>query len=374
MVARQEGEVDVVLVWLERAVDGTAAGQHLRGTQARFAEVGSVGKVLIVADRTTGDGRERLVSKLARLLSLALRAASLARPGRLMFGRHHPLMLPIVLLWRLVGGRVILSVQGSLDAPSNEYPLLGASKLLRMVSRASTKIANGVVVGAPPLEAQVRSEMLRSTTPVCVLPNGVFVDEMRTAGRSARPMDQRYVIFVGNLARWQGVDVMVEAIDHPNWPKGIPLVVVGDGVETERVRAHPGVIYLGRQPAIEAARWYAHAECSLSLQRGGSAVGAQGYWPFKMIESAAVGVPVVCSDAKGLPEAAQSLGNAIVVPDGDGAACARAVAQICTHSTLQSDLGSMGRANAPLYDWAAGGAVLAKLINTVVYAESDRRD
>ena len=50
----------------------------------------------------------------------------------------------------------------------------------------------------------------------------------------------RFVSFIGTLARWQGINTVIDALGRPAWPADVALVVVGDGVMAEtRPRARP---------------------------------------------------------------------------------------------------------------------------------------
>lgn len=356
----------VTVCWIERATDGTAAGQHLRGTLVRLRAGSAVQIDAVVADRASADGREGTLRKFARIAGLLLRAMSHARRGRVLVARHHPLLLPAVLWWRLIGGTVVLSVQGSLDDVANEYPGIGATKWLRSFSVACTKRAHVLIAGAPVLMQHIKSEMAHDDTPVIALPNGVFVDELAAAGRAVAPQTDPYVVFVGNLASWQGVDVMVEATEAPDWPTDVELVVVGDGVERSLLDGHERVRALGRLPSSEAAIWYAHSYCAISMKTAVGDVGSHGYWPFKLIESAAVGVPIVCSDARGMREAAERLGNAVVVPDRDSVACASAVRRLFENADLRSTLVERGRISVAEFDWVAGADVLVDAIRLAI--------
>lgn len=350
----------VVVVWFERAIDGTAAGAHLRGTLARLNAIEELTISRIVSDTQSSDGRERYLRKAARLTLLTLKAVVAARRRRLLFARYHPLMLPVVCLWRLVGGRVVLSVQGAPDTAINEHPWVRRIGLFRFTSRATSKLAHGIVVGAPTIEDLVRAEMLGRNSSLISVPNGVFIEDYDAAAATPRPQVDRYAVFIGNLATWQGVDTMVAAARLPTWPHGVELVVIGDGVERSKVQDAENVTWLGRLASPEARRWLVHAEFALSLQKSDAAVAVHGFWPFKVIESAAAGVPVICSDAHGLAEAAERLGNAILIRSNDPPAAASAASKLADSPQLRAELGARGRESAAAYAWSAAAPRLAE--------------
>lgn len=356
-----------IVFWMERAVDGSAAGAHLRGTLARLKAIDAVSVRSVIADRQSEDGAEGYVRKVFRLARLMLHGAAAARRGRLLIARSHPLILPVALVWRATGGRVILSVQGSLDDfGGNEYPWLKDSRLFRRLAGLSNKSANGLIAGAPVLEDHIRAEMLGKHAHLVSIPNGVFVDELAAARDTERPMPAPYAVFVGNLASWQGIATMIEATSSPYWPADLPLVVIGDGSEASVVRSAAHVKWLGRLPSAEASRWLAHSYCALALKRSDTPVGRHGYWPFKLIESAAVGVPMVCSDARGMSEAAQELGHGIVVEAQNAEAAARAILALWEDPVRRSELAESGMRNVAEHDWAAGAPRLEHIIGLVM--------
>jgi glycosyltransferase involved in cell wall biosynthesis len=355
----------VSVVWMERAADGTAAGAHLRGTLARLDAL-PVEVSGIIADRHSEDGRESYARKIWRLIRLSAQGMREARRDRVLVARYHPLMSPVVIWWRLRGGGVILSVQGTLDSASdNEYPWLKGSRLYRKLAAAPAKMAHGLIAGAPTIERHVREEMLGKTATLVSIPNGVFVDDIQRSRETDRPMAKPYAVFVGNLAKWQGIDTLVSAFRSDSWPEGLALVVVGDGSERALVEHEDGIHWTGRLPSDEARRWLAHAVCAFSVQRADVEVAKHGYWPFKLIESAAAGVPMICSDAPGLPEAAANLGHAVVVAAHDAEATARAAARLWSSPDLRVDLARRGEERAGRYDWRTGAVALGELIALV---------
>ena len=353
-------------MWMERAVDGSAAGAHLRGTVVRLQAIQGVSIERVIADTAAADGREPYLTKGKRLLLLILSGMLAARRGRVLVARAHPLMFAVVLLWKLVGAKVVLSVQGSLDdVGENEYRWLAKSRLFRSYSVASTRIADGVIAGAPVLYEHIRDHMIGRKTILVSIANGVFLEEFGAARSTPRPMKNPYAVFVGNLASWQGVETMTLAVAEPSWPPNLPLVVVGDGTERHRVANRTGIIWLGRLPSAEAARWLAHAYCAFSLKRSDSAVGAHGYWPFKLIESAAAGVPIICSNAKGMEEGARQLGHAVVVQAESPSAAAEAVRDLYEDNKARARLAENGLENVEQFAWDAGAPALAELLKAV---------
>lgn len=141
-------------------------------------------------------------------------------------------------------------------------------------------------------------------------------------------------------------------------------MIVGDGALRDNVTqtTSRNVVWVGRKPSVEARQWLKHATCSLSLKRSDTDTGRNGYWPFKLIESAAVGTPIVSSDAIGMATSAEELGHAIVVPSQDAEAAAKAVAKIVSNPDLRKDLSDRGLVTVKRYDWRANAEKLGEVL------------
>jgi glycosyltransferase involved in cell wall biosynthesis len=152
------------------------------------------------------------------------------------------------------------------------------------------------------LAARIVSEMGVPRDKILVVPNGVDVHRFDPARvstpRSARPFT---VLFLGSLAAWQGVDVLLRAASIV---KDVHITIAGDGPErsalgslaatlglTERVR------FLGRVAPDDVPALIAGADICYS---GHSAFRS----PLKLYEYMAMGRPVISS---AVPDARQAL-------------------------------------------------------------------
>lgn len=352
----------ITVLWIERAIDGTAASSHLRGTLARLRAV-DMGPENVIADTLSSDGAEPALLKLRRIAGLFARGMAKARPNAVLISRFHPLLLPVLWWWKARGGRSVLLVQGSLDdigASGNSH--IARLRIVRAISILTLRYADRLVVGAPTIHKHIQSFVPNKM--VASIPNGVFIDDFATMAACATPHPGPFAVYVGNFASWQGIEHMVGATKSREWPAGLPLVVIGDGFDRKVVEEAQSerLIWLGRLPSAEARIWLANAVCAISLKRSDTPTGQHGYWPFKLIESAAVGTPIVSSDAPGMPEAAQQLGHAIVVKAQDAEQAAIAVAAIHGDPALRAQLSRKGLENVRAFDWLAEAGSLAEII------------
>jgi len=129
------------------------------------------------------------------------------------------------------------------------------------------------------------------------IPNGVDVQKMRSFVRaSARPLEQRYALFVRKLAHNKGAGVLVDIVARAKL--GMPLVIIGDGPERRHVledatRAGVDVKLLDWLDREEVFRWLGHA--SFLIFPSG--------WPEPLsrvlLEASALGVPIAAMNTGG---------------------------------------------------------------------------
>ncbi len=221
------------------------------------------------------------------------------------------------------------------------------ARLWARLNSVTLRQADGVVTVTEGLADTLRP-LLRHGTPLRVIPNGVNSPEVTESGA---PSEWPYAVFIGNLATWQGIDLMLAATRHPAWPTELRLVVIGDGSQAERVASEAGLIVVpqGRLPRHEAMVWLEGAEFAFSLQDPDSPAAVGGYWPYKILEAAAYGVPTITSDARGLPEMATVLGSTIVCGYGDVAAVAEAAARLMGDRPLRERLRGRGDETSCLF-------------------------
>jgi glycosyltransferase involved in cell wall biosynthesis len=151
----------------------------------------------------------------------------------------------------------------------------------------------------------------------------------------------------------KGIRFLVEAVAQlkPRFPQ-LKLVLAGDGFERpELVRLAEergianAVTFLGWVPNAELPDYYRAAAVSVvpSLEEGFGIPAA---------EAMGCEVPVVATDAGGLPEVVEHGVTGLVVPRGDTGALAEAIASLLTDPDRRRRMGVAGRERAlRLFDW-----------------------
>jgi glycosyltransferase involved in cell wall biosynthesis len=188
--------------------------------------------------------------------------------------------------------------------------------LYRRVGTAPYRLADAVLVrslsygrAAPSLQGVPEARWR-------ILPNGIDPAAFRPSG-PATPGD--YLLFVGRLVPYKGVEVLLRALSRMAAPP--PLLVVGDGPLRGRLEALAGqlgvaVRFLGRVGDGDLPALYRGARLTVL-----PSVTGQEAFGISLIESMACGTPVVASALPGVAEVAQVGG--LLAPPGDADALAR---------------------------------------------------
>jgi glycosyltransferase involved in cell wall biosynthesis len=189
---------------------------------------------------------------------------------------------------------------------------------------------------------------------ITVIANGANTDLFRPIERIGEP----FVTFFGGLTSWHGVDLMLDALRHPNWPAGVQLLIIGAGVQQhlvqDAVQSGLPVRWLGYRPQEQIPELIAGAIAGLipiTNPRGRSSTGVS---PLKLYETLACGIPVIATDLPGQAEVVRAGDCGIVIPCDDAAALAAAVATCAADPDAARAMGRRGAAFVRAeHSWAA---------------------
>ena len=356
------GGVPLTLVWVERTADSTAAGAHLRGTLARLTD--SRFRIRIFTEEDAGP---RWMPEPGRKLWRILRVvgpARLARPEGVLLARWSPFIALISRRWLRRGLPTLLFVQGNLDDLYEANPWTRRFSWITTLATESIRDASYIVTPSEGLADWAAEHRPDGRAAITVIPNGVdvamFEGERAAAALETAPA---HVLFFGNMARWQGIDTVLAALQDPRWPADLELRFIGDGQLAGRVQACDDrrVRFLGRLPKSEVARAAARAEITLATRHDDPA-SATGVSPFKIIESAAAGTPCIVTRVPGQAELAQDIGGSVLIPPDDPPALAEAVARLHADPALRAQLAADGVRGSKAYDWSEGEAALTGIV------------
>lgn len=141
---------------------------------------------------------------------------------------------------------------------------------------------------------------------VIYIPNAVDSTRLPKDAEVLRP---NQVVFVGRLSREKGIDCLIEAAQILG---DVNFVVVGDGPERPKLEKaqKSNLVFLGPQPWTRTISLIRGSKCLVlpSLQEG---------LPTVILESMAVGTPVVASRVGGIPEIITHGTNGLLIEPGD---------------------------------------------------------
>ena len=187
--------------------------------------------------------------------------------------------------------------------------------------------------------------------PSVILPNPVDLELFRVTSRSARPIGPHLVV-TRNLEPIYDIDTALHTLQRllPDLPAA-RLTIAGDG--DERPRLEQLALDLGLRECVrftgllsreEIARLYESADVMLNTSRVDNLPGS-------ILEALASGLPVVSTNAGGIPYLVRDRETALLVPPGDPQAMARAVCELVSEPELANALRERGLQLVRQYAW-----------------------
>ncbi|MBX3638598.1 MAG: glycosyltransferase [Rubrivivax sp.] len=184
-----------------------------------------------------------------------------------------------------------------------------------------------------------------------VVPN--VIDLARFAPRPWQPPGAAPQIVVArNLEKIYDIPTALRAFAElrRRWPQA-RLTVAGSGPERDALQAlaaelglADGVAFVGRVENADMPRLYANADLMLNPTTADN-------MPISILEALASGVPVVSTDAGGIPDLVRHGETAMLVAVGDAAAMAAAAQAVLDDPVLAQRLRGQGLAEVAQYAW-----------------------
>lgn len=293
--------------------------------------------------------REKLPGALGRLLGILaaqLRCAMAFRKVDLVYVRAHYLSFVIAFLARLFRVKTLLEVNGPINDGDDLWPMVRRFNAFFLKARDyEVRHATGIITVTPNLKLEL--EQLNPN--VVVIPNGSNTD-LFSPDRKTEPMDLQkpYIVFVGVMAKWQGIEKILAAIDSPIWPKHVSLVFIGDGVDRGLVDdaafRNPRIHVLGKLPYKAVGLYLAHSLANLAVLSGKGSRDKYGASPLKLFEGMASGVPVIATDIDFMGNLVREFECGVVIPmQYTSDELAQAVKFLVDHPELVASMGRNGR-------------------------------
>ncbi len=360
----EKAPLRIVIVCAESMAEGYAPFAHVSGIAKGL---GSLGHQVIIVGEDSGPYHEAgLTGRLKRYAIVNRRAMKALSSADVVLARGHFAHFPWVR--RAAGKRVpvIHEMNGMMfDAATTHRWLRPMQALINRSYLAQFASSQGIACVTRDIASQFREMGL--ATPIHVVSNGVdptiFYPAEADRGRP-------YAIFPSALARWHGIDTLLEAVSLPEWPAGLDLVIAGDGVQAaaviERAATDARVRYVGLLSREELAVMLRHASVGLCLVETVARRGVAEVFPLKLFEMMASGLPIVATDLPGQRDLVNSAGAGLVIPPHDAAALAVAVRAIF-HDPQRASIGLAGCARVRAeHDWRIRAIELERILRRAV--------
>jgi glycosyltransferase involved in cell wall biosynthesis len=275
---------------------------------------------------------------------------------------HDPELLPVGLILKLRGARVVYDVHENWPAAVDARDWI--PRRVRTVARrgiagvelCAARFVDAVVVVIPEIAARFPPEK------VALVQNFPLPDERRATDR-APDDDPPIVVYIGDLTEIRGARTMVEAMASLPPKVAARLVVAGTfspPVLEQELHRLPG------SDRLETRAWLSRAGVTELLAR--ATVGLVVFHPSpnhvasqpnKLFEYMAAGLPVIASDFPRWREIVGPHGAGLLVDPCDPAAIARAITTMLADPVAARSMGRHGRAAVgDRFGWPSQATVL----------------
>ncbi len=210
--------------------------------------------------------------------------------------------------------------------------------------------------------------------PARVVPNIIDLGRFHPADPPRVPGQAPHLLVARNLEALYGNDTALRAFAllSQHYPAAT-LTLAGAGPEADSLAAlardlgvADRVRFPGRLDRDEMAALYRDADLMLNASRVDN-------MPNAILEAMASGVPVITTDAGGIPFIVEQGRTAMLVPVDDAAALATATREVLDDAALRAALVSQGLAEVERYRWSSVQAQLLAAYQTAIHGEETRR-
>jgi glycosyltransferase involved in cell wall biosynthesis len=279
--------------------------------------------------------------------------------------------------------KVVFEING---LASEEVMLHGRSVLRRLLGKIIKKgehfASRGscrVIAVTPQIASYLVSQYRCQPRRVHVVSNGVNLDLFHPVQDPAKlacvrrdlkiEAEDKVVIFVGNLAPWQGVEFLVRAApDVIEAVRDVKFLIVGDGVlrgsiedEVKRKGISERFVLTGMVEYPRIPMYINIADVCVLLKRK----LASGFSPLKVYEYMACGKPVLASRVEGLEFIEKEGVGRLVSTDVPGET-ARTLTEMVTHDEARVGMGHRGRRLATeKFSWESKVIEIERILETL---------
>ena len=307
------------------------------------------------------------------------RIARSVRPYEIAHFRSIWCGLPIVQARPRFGYKTLFEVNG---LPSIElkyhYPALKGSAVLSKIKEqeiATLLLADAIICPSAVTRAYIAS--LARSVPrekITVIPNGVDT-KLFTPQPLNPPSDLRTLLYVGTLADWQGLDLLIEAMSAIVAQSPAKLKIVGRGRGRQHKDLAKRIRKLGLEDRVSIEPAAPHHEMPAIIAQADVCVAplayndrnvTQGCCPLKVIEYMACARPIVAANLPVVRELARDDVDALLFTPDDPADLARCVLAILNDVPLAQRLADSAAERArDKFSWREAQKKLVKVYESL---------
>ncbi len=336
-----------------------------------LAEAGFQVSLIGIGALPPGDGGVSVTTvrrrgRLGRwLITIPAIAVTALRRGADLYHLHDPELLPLGLLLRLLGRRVVYDAHEDVPRqimdkgwlPVWLRPLVGF--MAEGMERVAGWALSGIVAATPTIGARFSGNRM------VVVRNYPRVDELEAMATVPFANRAREVLYIGAVTRTRGAFEIVEGFRQVPRALDAELVVAGPCAPAEMAReleeraGQSPVRILGRRTRAEVRELLRRARVGMV-----TLLPTRSYLeslPVKLFEYMAAGIPVVVSDFPAWREIVDESRCGILVDPTDAAAVGTAMTWLLSHPEESEQMGRRGAAAVrSRYHWSAEAAVLVE--------------
>jgi glycosyltransferase involved in cell wall biosynthesis len=235
-------------------------------------------------------------------------------------------------------GRQRFGVQSTLDTFVRERKQHLIVQMFQAIQKHVAMHARHVIVPSKYLK-EILVTWGVPTHKIEVIYNAIDVPGTGVVPISVAGLSQPRIVTVGRLVPWKGVHGVIETVANlrAEFP-GLPLIVIGDGPERQRLEAHARELLADNVVFTGAL---SHDDTLAVLRSASVFVLNSTYEGLShiLIEALNEGVPIVATRVGGNPELITDKENGLLVPAGDSKELNQALRDILSDSGLAERLG-----------------------------------
>lgn len=286
-----------------------------------------------------------LFVRLLLSLKLQLRLWMGWRRGSIIYIRGHYLAFPTALIAWIFNIPIFHEINGPYEDVFIAHPGLNKFRsVLIWMQRQQYRWATGLIT----VTDELHNWALRESQgrPTAMISNGANVELFRPDLPKPSGLPDVYAIFFGGLSTWHGVQFMINAVNHANWPDQVHLVVIGEGQDGYLLRKEAEknnhIHALGKKPYKDIPAYAANALVGLVPILNSGNRASTGLFPLKLFETLACGTPVIVTDFPGQADFVREHDCGLVIEADNAEALAGAVAELYAQQKAALEMGMRG--------------------------------